>query len=279
MISYSFIIPHYNTPVLLERLLDSIPQRKDIEVIVVDDNSASDKKPIVNRTDVNVVYLQAEDSKGAGHARNVGLKQAIGKWLLFADADDYYINNFIEKLDEIKDSKYDIIFFDYDTNLSTNKDGFQKSIAQMLQGGKRAKANFKHSLNAPWNKMYKRRFVMDNNIQFEEIPIQNDAYFVHKASSLTDNFYYVNEKLYFYEINDNGITRKNRKKEDIERSITTLIKIDKLKAKSGAWNCIYAFISGRERFRLDYGYWFVIKQQIRRICHGLVWFLIRKYTL
>lgn len=274
MISYSFIIPHYNSPTLLNRLLDSIPQRMDIELIVVDDNSASDKKPIVNRTDVNVVYLHAEESKGAGHARNVGLRQAIGKWLLFADADDYYINSFIEKLDEIKDSEHDIIFFDYDTNLSTNKDWFQKCIVQMLEGGKRAKANFKHSLNAPWNKMYKRQFVIDNNIQFEEIPIQNDAYFVHKASSLTDNFYYVNEKLYFYEINDQGITRRKRKKEDVECSTTARIKVDKLKAQSGAWDCISLPYGKKLSI---YGRFFAIKQQLRRIKHGLLWYMIRKY--
>ena len=37
MINYSFIIPHHNCPKQLNRLLDSIPQREDIEIIVVDD--------------------------------------------------------------------------------------------------------------------------------------------------------------------------------------------------------------------------------------------------
>ena len=275
MINYSFIIPHFNTPSLLDRLLQSIPQRKDVEVIVVDDNSASDKKPIVNRKDVKVVYLQAEESKGAGHARNIGLEHAVGKWLLFADADDYYINDFIEKLDGLKDSEYDIVFFDYDTNLGTNREEFQKSLVLMLQGGKREKANFKHSLNAPWNKMYKRQFVIDNSIQFEEIPIQNDAYFVHKASSLTNNFHYINEKLYFYEINENGITRKKRCRSDLELSISTRIKIDKLKADSGAWDCIGFSIMKHRNYK-DQGLIFVFRQQLRRIRYGLLWYMIRK---
>ena len=163
MINYSVIIPHHNCPDFLCRLLNSIPQREDIEIIVVDDNSDSNKKPNISRTDVKIIYLQAKDSKGAGRARNVGLKQATGKWLLFADADDYYINNAFDKFDKVKDCSYDIIFFDIDTNHGTGKTAFKCRLNEMLQGGGRAKANFKHMSNAPWNKIYKKQFVHDNN--------------------------------------------------------------------------------------------------------------------
>ena len=43
--TYSFIIPHKNCPNLLQRCVDSIPERDDVQVIVVDDNSDADKKP------------------------------------------------------------------------------------------------------------------------------------------------------------------------------------------------------------------------------------------
>ena len=56
MIYYSFIIPHHNTPDLLKRLIDSIPQREDIEVIVVDDNSDEDKKANISRPDVKMIF-------------------------------------------------------------------------------------------------------------------------------------------------------------------------------------------------------------------------------
>lgn len=275
MINYSIIIPHHNCPNLLNRLLDSIPQRSDIEIIVVDDNSDSDKKPKTSRTDIKIISVKAEDSKGAGKARNIGLEEAKGKWLLFADADDYYINNAFDAFDKIKDTTYDIIFFDYSSNLGTNKSAFQYRLNKMLQGGKRTIANFKHMSNAPWNKMFSRQFVLDNNILFDEIPIQNDAYFVHKASSLTDNFHYINEKLYFYEINDSGITRKKRKKEDLELSVSTRIKVDKIKASSGAWDYI-SFSLMKHRNYKEQGFIFVLKQQLRRIRHGLLWYMIRK---
>lgn len=275
MKNYSIIIPHKNSPELLDRCLKSIPERNDIEIIVVDDCSDENGRPQTDREGVEIIYVTKEETKGAGRARNLGLKKATGKWLLFADCDDYYINNAFDEFDKVKDTDYDIIFFDYGTNHGTGKTAFKHRLNEMLQGGKRAKANFKHMSNAPWNKIYKRTFVTANNILFDEIPIQNDAYFVHQASSLTDNFGYIDEKLYYYEINDNGITRKKRKKEDIELSVTTTIKIDGLKAKSGAWNCIYLYLN--QQYKSDYGSLFYYKQQLRRIRHGLIGYMIKKY--
>ena len=273
MKNYSVIIPHKNSPELLDRCLKSIPERKDIEIIVVDDCSDENGRPQTDREGVEIIYVTKEETKGAGRARNIGLKKATGKWLLFADCDDYYINNAFDEFDKVKDSDYDIIFFDYDNN--QNKDTrFHYRLNKMLEGGKRDRANFKHMSNTPWHKMYKREFVNGNNIQFEEIPIQNDSFFVHTASSLTDKFYYIDKKLYYYEINNGGITRLKRKKEDFERSTTTRIKVDRLKAKSGAWDYIYLSYG---RKISEYGYFFVIKQQLRRVMHGLLYYLIRKH--
>ena len=59
MINYSIIIPHKNIPNLLQRCLDSIPNREDVQIIVVDDNSDPnivdfDKFPGLNRSNVEV---------------------------------------------------------------------------------------------------------------------------------------------------------------------------------------------------------------------------------
>lgn len=274
MINYSVIIPHKNSPELLNRCLNSIPQRDDIEIIVVDDFSDDNARPKTERANVKIIFITKEQTKGAGRARNIGLKQATGKWLLFADCDDYYINNAFDELDKVKDTDFDIIFFDYDTNLNSGNTAFNTRLNFMLHGGKRDRANFKHMSNTPWNKIYKRFFINKNNILFEEIARQNDAYFVHKASSLTDNFSYINKKLYYYEINEKGITFKKMDKKDIERSITTAIKLDKLRAKSGAWDCI--FFKLNKQYTYGYSTFFILKQQLRRICHGLLWYAIRK---
>lgn len=278
MINYSIIIPHKNSPELLDRCLASIPQRNDIEIIVVDDYSEENRRPQINREDVDVIYITKEESKGAGHARNVGIEAATGIWLVFADCDDYYINNTFDKLDAFRETEYDIIFYDYDTNNDTVPTTFANKLNAMFQGKRNARANFKHYSNAPWNRMFRAEFIKKYNILFEEVPIQNDAYFVHKASYLTDNFNCINEKLYFYEINNNGITRKKKRDiEDIKRCVTTTIKVDKLKAKSKAWKCIYWYLN--EQYKTDYGVLFYYQQQLRRIKHGLIGYMINKFII
>ena len=86
-IIFSVIIPHRNSIDTLQRLFDSIPDRDDVEIIVVD-NSPVKIKPI--KCNRNVTLLYSEPNRGAGGARNVGIDYSHGEWLLFADADDFY---------------------------------------------------------------------------------------------------------------------------------------------------------------------------------------------
>ena len=67
--NYSFIIPHNSCPDLLCRCVDSIPQRDDVQIIIIDDNSDEDKKPDIVRNDVELLLLNAEQSKGTGTER------------------------------------------------------------------------------------------------------------------------------------------------------------------------------------------------------------------
>ena len=115
MYNYTFIIPHKNSPELLYRWLESIPSRDDIQIIIVDDNSDpkivnQDNFPFKIRKNVEVIFNKY--SKGAGYARNLGLQLAIGKRQLFPDADDFYVDGFIDILDNKVNSDNDIIYFD-----------------------------------------------------------------------------------------------------------------------------------------------------------------------
>ena len=99
----SIIVPHFNSPALLQRLLDSIPNQENVEVLVIDDLSNSHLKEYYEckdrNSDRNVIFLNnTVQNKGAGGARNVGLAHAKGKWLLFADSDDYFVDGFIDTI-------------------------------------------------------------------------------------------------------------------------------------------------------------------------------------
>ena len=165
MFSYTIIIPHKNCPDLLKRCVDSIPVRDDVQIIVVDDNSDEDKKPSLERKGMEVVLLDASSSKGAGRARNVGLKHAKGKWLLFADADDYYTDNLSKFLDK------------YAAN---------------------AELRLRYSVWTPWTRMVKREMVDANHITFDELPATNDKMFCLYCSYHARTIAVESDVLYMY---------------------------------------------------------------------------------
>ncbi|MEP1152562.1 MAG: glycosyltransferase family 2 protein [Balneola sp.] len=114
---YSIIIPHKDRLSLLEILLNSIPKKEYLEILVIDD--ASDEgiqvelgKLVENRANHRLIRNTGKKSKGAGCARNKGLENATGEYVLFADSDDYFSEKafgFIEK--EVDGSSSDLIVF------------------------------------------------------------------------------------------------------------------------------------------------------------------------
>ena len=112
--SFTIIIPHYNIPELLSRCLASIPERDDTQVIVVDDKSdepSCNELHKLEKVFPAVSFLYAQEHRGGGGARNLGLEHARGKYLLFADADDIFNGCISGILDEYAASWVDIIFF------------------------------------------------------------------------------------------------------------------------------------------------------------------------
>lgn len=177
---FSIIIPHKNCPELLNQCVDSIPERDDIQIIVVDDNSDEGKKPVISRLGVEVILLDAENAKGAGRARNVGLEKATGKWILFSDSDDTFETEYLNRmLDKYQDSEADIVFF----NANRVDEQTGEVLSQHLSKSKYERDAKQYSdfmryrSNVPWAKMIRRELVEMNSIQFSEVPAANDLFF------------------------------------------------------------------------------------------------------
>ena len=202
-INYSFIIPHKNCPDLLQRCVDSIPERDDVQVIVVDDNSDEGKKPALKEhKNMQVILLDASQSKGAGRARNVGLKHAEGKWLLFADADDYYTDYLSSLLERyVDDEQTDIVYlnacmFDEKEVITTYKT--DRLIEDYLNGKRNAEMELRYNLWTPWSRMVKSEIVSKNNLQYDELPATNDKMFCLYCSFFSKNISVENNVVYKY---------------------------------------------------------------------------------
>lgn len=85
----SVIIPTYNRAALIPKAIDSVLQQTftDFEIIVVDDGSTDDTAAVVKAYGDRVRYVLTTNG-GTGHARNVGMQHARGRYLTFLDSDD-----------------------------------------------------------------------------------------------------------------------------------------------------------------------------------------------
>lgn len=230
MIYYSFIIPHYNTPKLLYRLLDSIPQREDIEIIVVDDNSDIDQKANVTRPDVKIIFLDSLQSKGAGRARNIGMNAAKGRWLLFADSDDFYKPGFIKVLDEYKDDNIDILFFNVDTVDSDtllpgiDRTALEQKITNQYDGSKESSDEILFLRWGPWRKMLNREFVVNYSFSYEEIPNGNDVLFSLETSYFAEKWKVDKRIVYSLTYRKGSITYSNLSKKKYSTTINNMMR-------------------------------------------------------
>ena len=282
-INYSFIIPHHNNPVLLDRCLNSIPERDDIEIIVIDDNSDVGKKPRCKRKDITFIFLDSESSKGAGRARNVGIASSHGKWLLFADCDDFYESGFISKLDEYVDSSIDVLYFNihFSYNVELKKCMVKYNAEKYLYLYLRNKTlyrnitNMKHANNASWNIMVRRQFVVDKKICFDEIPKCNDAFFKHSVGLLAGtNVDAIPDRLYYWVYNDGSITHRALNPEQKREVVGIDRRVNALRIQDDAWETVPTFYHGFVGRLKREGVKCAIRFLIRSLMNGTPWLQI-----
>lgn len=227
MINYSIIIPHKDSQVYLDRCLKTIPQRDDVEIIVVDDNSCdfdSVRKIVGN---FPKVALYNNEGFGAGGARNTGLLKAKGKWLLFADCDDYYVEGFLEELDYYVDSDYDVIYFNFNQYLEGKEKPVYEKVSNYIKECTERKISVdyvKYRNNTPWNKMIRHNLVEKKSIRFEEQPIGNDVFFSYQIGYYSKKHKVIDAKLYNYIVYKKSQTRKDWNEDKIKTFLANLQK-------------------------------------------------------
>lgn len=203
--TYSIVIPHYKIPDLLVKCLMSIPKRNDIQIIVVDDHSPDgdlylDRYPELRRE--GLVYIHAPRNGGIGYARNIGIKYAEGKWLLFCDADDTFSPEAFSIMDSFVGTDAKIVFFrpriEYYGNsgrvspyswLTRMYDKFK------LNGDERYIRSY-HVV--AWSKMFNREWLDETGLSFEESRYSEDVIFSIKTGIKADRVIVSDDVIYNY---------------------------------------------------------------------------------
>lgn len=193
----SVIIPVYNTEKYLRKCLDSVINQtlKDIEIILVDDGSIDSSLDILReyeKKDSRVTVL-SQQNKTAGAARQLGMTKAVGDYLVFWDSDDYFDLKSLEKMYKhaIK-TNADVVV----TSCYTVFKGYSETCRRGFLNMKLIPNNgiFNLSTNednilffttpSPWNKMFRREFIINSEITWQARPCCNDLYFVSLALCL-----------------------------------------------------------------------------------------------
>lgn len=226
----TFIIPHYNTnPSYLHRLINSIPDRKDLEILIIDDNSSSDiidKQQLksLEKVDSRIRVLLQTEGCGPGYVRNYGLNVATGDWVIFADSDDFFIkDNLASLLTKIEGTSYDVVWYGFGTELYGF---FQKDDLQSVDENEKWRFV---KVMAPWNKIIRREFLIDNSILFgSEMYCEDQIFSVRLVGESVKTGIYT-DQIYSYEVNEGSLSKtidlsRLKKGIEIEFKCNNLIK-------------------------------------------------------
>jgi glycosyltransferase involved in cell wall biosynthesis len=208
----SVIVPVFNAEKYLNECLDSVLTQSlsDIEVICVNDGSTDGSSEILenySKRDRRIKII-AQENRGLGGARDTGMKYASGEYFGFVDSDDWIDKNYYSKLyraakRECADLARTMYQHHYPDEIASDR--INETIADRIAGNKLLGIN-DHSVVC-WNAIYRRDFLLANNIDFSAIRINEDILFTAKATILSRKSVPVSGTYYHYRRNvDNAIT-------------------------------------------------------------------------
>ena len=124
MLEVSIIIPTYNSAKYIPDAINSILNQtfKDYEIIIVDDGSTDNTREILNKYNSKIRYIYQEN-KGPSAARNIGIKNAKGKYIAFLDADDIWLPDKLQRQMKLFANESSVSFV-YTSSYIMNENGF-----------------------------------------------------------------------------------------------------------------------------------------------------------
>ena len=214
---FSVIVPLYNCEKFISDCLISLVNQTisdDLyEIIVVNDGSTDNGEEKVKefKNKYNNIKLLSKENGGLSDARNVGLDNASGKYIIFIDADDYVETTLLEEVNKIINNQ-DFIIFGYYTDTYEN-DKLISSIIENFSNNTLDESinnmnilKFSNLVGFAWNKVYRKNFLDENNIRFEKgTSLIEDILFNSKVIKNSSNYNLIRIPLVHY------IQRKNRK--------------------------------------------------------------------
>ncbi len=206
------IIPVYNVEKYLKVAIDATINQtyKNLEIILVDDGSTDSSGKICDEYSKidNRIKVIHQKNKGLSGARNTGLDNATGKYIMFSDSDDTFELDACEKLyNFIEETNADYVVGNY-TNMDEDGTKWDKPVFDLDKYFKSRLSiqdytNSFYTMNSGvWNKIFRKSFLDDIEVRFiEKLPAE-DAIFTTYCFMKSKCVYYTPDIVYDYRLRD-----------------------------------------------------------------------------
>lgn len=260
----SIIIPVYNVENYIEECIQSVLNQmtEDTELIVVDDGSTDRSLEVIYKLqkESNFIVIPQKNS-GVSVARNKGMAQSSGEYIVFMDSDDYWREDTVSQLMPIVNQVHpDMVRFNaipfYEDGVALDYTVVNYDLSEHLDEGRlyegiALKANLDSFKASPCLYVFKKSLVEENGILFEENIIHEDQLFSTQLFLETKSMVYLNEDLYYRRYRLNSITT-NRSKEQLKYAYVSYYKIirvlELMMKEKGYSDFKKAFVEGRMEY-------------------------------
>ena len=216
------IIPAYNAHEHIKSSLISIAMqtiKDNVNVYVIDDGSKKNYNKIIDlfKNKINIKELTLKKNSGPGVARQYGIDNSNGEYILFLDSDDLLYNKFsLEKI--------------YNTIKYNDAD---YAIGGMLDEQGDSLFYYSCHMGCLHGKMYKRKYLIENNIRFNDTRSSEDHSFNKLVYLSEPKTAYLDEEVYVYKDNPTSITALTVNLEILRLYIENALWVEKESKKRG----------------------------------------------
>lgn len=221
---FSIILPIYNVEAYLLECVNSILNQtyKDYELILVDDGSKDKSPDICDELEREHECIKVIHKKNGGlsDARNAGTKEAIGKYIIYIDSDDFVLDReFLSKIAKKAQTGVDLIFYKYqkyfDESQKLEECKFSYSSA-MKKNTYASKINALVKADAfygmAWIKAIKKSVLLKNNIEFEVGLLGEDMEWNYHIIFSASSIEFIDESMIAYRQREGSITSTHKLK-------------------------------------------------------------------
>lgn len=202
----SIIVPVFNAENSIENcvssLLAALPEEG--EIILVDDGSKDDSADICDMLSQKYKHVRTihQSNSGPGIARNRGIEEARGEYLLFCDVDDWVEKTIAKKMVGMaKEHRVDIVICGNYVHRDNQKDQIQQYANELVSSKEEARKKLFFVGKAPWSKLYRREIIEKNSIRFPNQKRVQDAIFNLEYFDNINSCYTTSDILYHYNAN------------------------------------------------------------------------------